>query len=192
MKDDLEPANLPEERLGFQKDILLVTVRGEVKLYDGWLAGISTLHRTGDGHIVKTTGSSSTGCLVTLDAHLGLSSIVGHYKAHAKFMNLGPTFELMISIPTISFAISLKQDVNQDGSRPDLAFLDIENIGEVGIIVNGYLGPLDWILSKVYSVVGNIVKGFVANLLQKPIRKMLSEELRNSNITLDEFGCGKL
>ena len=73
-----------------------------------------------------------------------------------------------------------------------MAFLDIENIGEVGIIVNGYLGPLDWILSKVYSVVGNIVKGFVANLLQKPIRKMLSEELRNSNITLDEFGCGKL
>ena len=81
--------------------------------------------------------------------------------------------------------------MNVEGSKPTVSFLDIEHIGDLDFHVDGLLGPLNWIVGKVSSFVGNIVKRFVGNLLQSPIRNLLTERLLNSTISLDKFGCNK-
>ena len=45
MEEHHDPAALPEVGFGIKKQLLLVVVEGEVKIFDGWLAGMSTIHR---------------------------------------------------------------------------------------------------------------------------------------------------
>ena len=41
----MDPLILPVKSFEFSKKILLVEVRGSAKVYDGYLKGLSTLHR---------------------------------------------------------------------------------------------------------------------------------------------------
>merc|ERR1712235_137597 len=43
----LDPLILPVKSFEFSKKVLLVEVRGSAKVYDGYLKGLSTIHRTG-------------------------------------------------------------------------------------------------------------------------------------------------
>ncbi|GFR13162.1 mite allergen Lep d 7, partial [Trichonephila clavata] len=70
----LEPMQLPEFTSNFTKEVMYVKVSGEAKLYDGWLAGVSTIHRTDECELRtnKTT--------ISVSAHLGLNNLKLAYK----------------------------------------------------------------------------------------------------------------
>ena len=86
---------------------------------------------------------------------------------------------------------ALSQDVNQKGSTPAVAFLDIEHIGNIEVKLAGHLGALDWILNKVTSFVGNVIKGFIANLLESRVRRLLADKLKERKVDLSQFGCAR-
>ena len=79
--------------------------------------------------------------------------------------------------------------MNQKGSIPAVAFLDIEHIGNIEVKLKGHLGALDWIINKVTSFVGNVIKGFVANLLESRVRRLLADKLKERKVDLSQFGC---
>jgi len=176
----LEPASLPDGGVSIEKKILLVTIRGEIKFYEGWLVGLSTLHRIGDSAVVKEDG----GNLVRVSSTLGLGHVVGHYKAHAKFMDFGPTFEVTINVPEVVLDIGLQQSLNQYESRPILTHFDIVHVGKLDVKVRGSLGILDWAFNKVVNFIANLVKKFVVDALESPIRLLIVDQLRNGTITL--------
>jgi hypothetical protein len=60
--------------------VLLVTVSGEVKIFDGWLAGVGTVHRTSRAEVTKSTD----GRVAAIRAHLGVSNLLGHYQGRVK------------------------------------------------------------------------------------------------------------
>merc|ERR1712198_172098 len=47
LKDGLDPLILSVKSFEFSKKVLLVEIRGSAKVYDGYLKGLSTIHRTG-------------------------------------------------------------------------------------------------------------------------------------------------
>merc|ERR1712142_1417666 len=79
----LDPLILPVKSFEFSKKILLVEVRGSAKVYDGYLKGLSSLHRTG------LASMSTNETHVKVRATIGVNDLVGSYKAAAKFMNFG-------------------------------------------------------------------------------------------------------
>merc|ERR1712002_321311 len=66
---------------GLDPLILLVEVRASAKVYDGYLKGLSSLHRTG------LASMSTNETHVKVRATIGVNDLVGSYKASAKFMN---------------------------------------------------------------------------------------------------------
>merc|ERR1711911_120326 len=88
----LDPLILPVKSYEFSKKILLVEVRGSAKVYDGYLKGLSSLHRTG------LASMSTNETHVKVRATIGVNDLVGSYKAAAKFMNFGPQFTISIGV----------------------------------------------------------------------------------------------
>merc|ERR1712033_109034 len=90
-----DPLILPVKSYEFSKKILLVEVRGSAKVYDGYLKGLSTLHRTG------LADMNTNATHVTVRATIGVNDLAGSYKASAKFMNFGPSFGINLNIVVV-------------------------------------------------------------------------------------------
>lgn len=180
LREKFDPATLPDAGFDFEKKILFVTARGEVKFYEGWLAGLSTLYRSGGSSVDR----KNEGNLVRVTSKLGLGQAVAHYKANVKFMDLGPTFEATVTVPEVVIDIAVQQTLNQGDSRPILTHFDIVSTGKLEVKLGG-LGYLNWINSKIVSFMSNIVIQNVMDSLESPIRLLIVDELRKGAITLE-------
>merc|ERR1711942_250855 len=109
----LDPLILPVKSFEFSKKILLVEVRGSAKVYDGYLKGLSSLHRTG------LASMSTNETHVKVRATIGVNDLVGSYKAAAQFMNFGPQFTISLGMESVGVAFEVVQPI-QKGSRPTL------------------------------------------------------------------------
>ena len=66
-----------------------------------------------------------------------------------------------------------------------LTHFDIVRVGQLEVKVDGSLGILNWALNKVVSFMANIVKKYVVDSLESPIRLLIVEELRKGTLTLE-------
>ena len=64
------------------------------------------------------------------------------------------------------------------GCTLELEEFHITDIGNIDIEISG-LGPLDWILGKVLGLVGDLIKGEIAHLIEGPIRDLLAKLLHD-------------
>lgn len=53
---------------------MYITIKGEAKLYKGWISGISSLHRTDECEV------ESNRTTITVSAHLGLKDLKLYYR----------------------------------------------------------------------------------------------------------------
>ena len=68
---------MSEATKGFEKSVLGIKVHGEAKIYDGFLAGIQTIHRTGDAEMTQSPDMTQ----LKISAHMGMSNMHGHYRS---------------------------------------------------------------------------------------------------------------
>jgi len=181
IQEKYDPLSLPDGGFGFEKKILLVTVKGEAKFYEGWLVGLSTLHRVGTSHVTRTEG---VGRSTHVASTLGIGNLVGHYKAHAKFMNIGPSFEVTVTVPEITIEMALEQQLDMEGSTPVLTHFKILRVGSVDVKIKGSLGLLNWTLNKIVSFIANLVKKVIINRIDQPIRQLISDKLKEGSVSL--------
>jgi len=177
IEKDLDPIKLPDARESFSKKILFVTVHGSVAVYNGLMAGLKTLHRTGDATLTQNADGS-----ITVSAKLGVDNLAGQYRAHAKFMNLGPTVTAYIKVRRVSVRFSVKQSFSQ-GAHPELIDFAIERVDGLSANISG-LGPLDWILNLLTKLVLKLAKDAIVKAIQSPIRDVIRNELKNINIPI--------
>jgi len=175
LDEQFEPIVLPDAGFGFEKKILLVNVKGEAKLTDGWLAGFSTLHRNGDA---KLMGSPGTRILKT---PLGVSNLAGHYRGSITFMNIGPKFTVDINLGQLSVEMFLMQ---LDGDeKAKLASLKPTHSGKIDLKVEG-LGVLGWILTPINKFLVNFLRKFIWGFLEERVKLWLGEQIALENIQL--------
>merc|ERR1711970_1705755 len=166
----LDPLILPVKSYEFSKKILLVEVRGSAKVYDGYLKGLSTLHRTG------LADMNTNATHVTVRATIGVNDLAGSYKASAKFMNFGPSFGINLNIPSVGITFEVVQ-ATQKGSKPQLLSFAIVDLGEIKAEIEGNLAILDFFVNK---FVINLVKNFVVTALELPLKKLVQNVLDNT------------
>merc|ERR1712126_327269 len=173
----LDPLILPVKSFEFSKKILLVEVRGSAKVYDGYLKGLSSLHRTG------LASMSTNETHVKVRATIGVNDLIGSYKAAAKFMNFGPQFTISLGMESVGVAFEVVQPI-QKGSRPTLLSFGVVDLGQISAVVDSDLHILDWVLNKVNNFVINLVKDFVVVALEIPLKKLVQNvwTLLNSQI----------
>merc|ERR1712002_1435730 len=175
LNNGLDPLILPVKSFEFSKKILLVEVRASAKVYDGYLKGLSSLHRTG------LASMSTNETHVKVRATIGVNDLVGSYKAAAKFMNFGPQFTISIGMESVGVAFEVVQPI-QKGSRPTLLSFGVVDLGQISAVVDSDLHILDWVLNKVNNFVINLVKDFVAVALEIPLKKLVQNVLDTAEL----------
>merc|ERR1712168_1568531 len=171
----LDPLILPVKSFEFSKKILLVEVRGSAKVYDGYLKGLSTLHRTG------LASMSTNATHINVRTTIGVNDLVGSYKASAKFMNFGPSFGINLNIPSVGITFEVVQ-ATQKGSKPQLLSFAIVDLGEIKAEIDGNLAILDFFVNKFNNFVINLVKNFVVTALELPLKKLVQNVLDNTEL----------
>merc|ERR1712198_90649 len=178
----MDPLILPVKSFEFSKKILLVEVRGSAKVYDGYLKGLSTLHRTG------LASMNSNGTHITVRATIGVNDLTGSYKASAKFMNLGPSFGINLFMESVGITFEVLKSV-QPGSRPTLLSFQVVDLGEIKTELDGNFHILDFVINKFNNFVINIVKDFVIGIISIPLKNCSkrAQHRRPSRYHLDEI-----
>merc|ERR1712228_96530 len=173
-----DPLILPEARKGFEKMVLGIRVHGEAKIYDGFLAGIQTIHRTGDAEMTQPDMTK-----LLISAHMGMSNLHGHYRMHAKFMNLGPSGEISVKVSMVSCELRVSVDMSSGKPKATLEHFDINYIGKVEIHFDG-LGPLDWLINPLGGWIINLVKHKIADAVEGPLKKIIQSKMENVDIPI--------
>lgn len=171
----LDPLILPVKSYEFSKKVLLVTVRGSAKVYDGYLKGLSTLHRTG----LASMNTNATH--VTIRTTIGVNDLIGSYKASAKFMNFGPSFGINLNMESVGITFEVVQ-ATQPGSRPLLLSFAVVDLGEIKAVVDSDLHILDFFVNKFNNFVINLVKDFVVTALEIPLKKLVQNVLDTADL----------
>merc|ERR1711911_286298 len=171
----LDPLILPVKSFEFSKKILLVEVRGSAKVYDGYLKGLSSLHRTG------LASMSTNETHVKVRATIGVNDLVGSYKAAAKFMNFGPSFGINLNVESAGITFEVVQ-ATQPGSRPVLLSFAVVDLGEIKAVVDSDLHILDFFVNKFNNFVINLVKDVVATALEIPLKKLVQNVLDTADL----------
>jgi len=171
----LDPLILPVKSYEFSKKVLLIEVRGSAKVYDGYLKGLSTLHRTG----LASMNTNATH--VTIRTTIGVNDLVGSYKASAKFMNFGPSFGINLNMESAGITFEVVQ-ATQPGSRPVLLSFAVVDLGEIKAVVDSDLHILDFFVNKFNNFVINLVKDVVATALEIPLKKLVQNVLDTADL----------
>ncbi|GIY53498.1 hypothetical protein CDAR_405201 [Caerostris darwini] len=149
---------------------MFVNFNGEAKMYDGWLAGISTIHRTDECEL------NTTRTTISVSAHLGLKNLKLAYKGHAKFMSWGPTLICGGSVKKVAFYFKIEQ-TNKKGAKPDLKEFEIVELSTIWIELSG-LGPLTWILKWLLTGISKLVEDFIVEKLTTQISSYMEAEFQ--------------
>jgi len=173
-----DPLILPEARKGFEKIVLGARIHGEAKIYDGFLAGIQTIHRTGDAEMTQPDATH-----LVISAHMGMSNLHGHYRMHAKFMNIGPSGEISVKVTMVSCELRVSVDMSSGKPKATLEHFDINYIGKVEIHFDG-LGPLDWLINPLGGWIINLVKHKIADAVEGPLKKLIQSKMENVDIPI--------
>jgi len=176
IEKELDPVDLPNGGASFSKRILGIPVHGEAKVTEGWLAGLRTLHRAGDAEMMNAPDGS-----IIVNAALGLNTLQGHYRASAKFMNIGPETGVTITVSYVSVMLRVKQTF-QPGAHPELLDFAISRIDRIDVKFDSGFGPLDFILGTVINLINNLVKDLIVKIVNEPLKKLIGQKL--SEITI--------
>jgi len=174
-----DPLTLPDARKGFEKKVLGIAVHGEAKIYDGFLAGIQSIHRTGDAEMEQSPDMTK----LKISAHMGMSNLHGHYRMHAKFMNIGPSGEISLKVSMVSCELKVNVDMSSGKPKAQLEHFDINYVGKIDLHFDG-LGPLDWLINPLGGWIINLVKHKIADAVEGPLKKIIQDKMQNVDIPI--------
>ncbi|XP_022248958.1 mite allergen Lep d 7-like [Limulus polyphemus] len=172
MSHDLEPYSLPDKSIGFEKKILLVTWRGEAKLYDGLLSGLTTIHRNGDCTIDVQDGNT-----MHVKVHLGMGVLELRYHATVTFMDFGPSVTVEGKIGYVTINMDISSDPST-GGIPTIEKFDMDEMKGLTVTFNG-LGPLSWLMTILTSLVLKFFKGIIKTIIQWTVKRVVADKIKN-------------
>ncbi|CAG2161623.1 unnamed protein product [Oppiella nova] len=165
----LDPMPMPAFKDKFNYNLMVFNLNGEIKVFDGYLSGLTSLVRTGD--IIATYSNNE----VVFEASMGFTNLTGGYNWTTNLMGGGPSGSSSLTISGISCYLRLKQSLRK-GAKPRISSFRIEKIKHLWIDVNG-LGSWDFILEIIMNLVSNAFKLSLANAISGPVTDAIQKEL---------------
>ncbi|XP_076367748.1 mite allergen Lep d 7-like [Tachypleus tridentatus] len=174
---NLEPYSLPDKSIGFEKKILLVTWRGEAKLYDGLLTGLSTIHRNGDCTIDVQDGNK-----IYVKVHLGMGILELLYHATVTFMEFGPSVTVEGKIGYLTINMDISSDPSTGGT-PTIERFDMDEMKGLTVSFSG-LGPLSWLMTILTSLVLKFFKGIIQKVIEWTVKRIVANKMKNLKLPI--------
>lgn len=166
-----DPYDLEDSAIRFHRKVTFVNITGEAKLHDGYIKGLSTLHR------VKPCSLYNEDNKLSIRAELGAGELEFHYKGSVKFMNFGPTITVSGILPYIEVVIEFKMNskTGRDGKLTKFVIADMR-----GMELHIYgLGPINWAVNSIISGVTKIFRRQVRNCMEHKIEKHITKHIHS-------------
>lgn len=141
----------------FEREIGFAIVKGEAKLYDGKIYGLSSLQRKGDATVIDLDDVLIISCQMTF------KKVHAFYRGALLLNDKGPKITLNAKIG--SSKVSMFMMVPAEGGNATLASFSINRLQDIRISIWG-LGAMGWTAS--------IISTLALNALEQPVAKAAS------------------
>lgn len=151
---------------------------GEAKLHDGFIKGLSTLHRS------YHCSLSEDGGRLLVKADFGAGQLDFSYAGSVKFMNFGPTITVHGILSYIGVHIEFTVD-SKSGKEGKLEKFILYDMRGMTVWITG-LGPLNWAVNPIISGVKRIFERSVRNFMETKVEKHVSERIPNFQFPVED------
>ncbi|XP_057375343.1 uncharacterized protein LOC130696271 [Daphnia carinata] len=144
---------------------------GHAALYNGWLIGLSSIHRSADATL------DYGGRYITFNGSAGYSNMQAGYKVQVEVWGVGVNAEAFALIRSLDFFFSFKIDILSGAVTVN--DFNIYNIGEIDIEING-LAPFDWAFEAIAELIIQTIKDDLAETISTVILELLRQAVENN------------
>jgi len=168
---NLDPLHIPDiTAFQFSKKVGIITLKGDAKLEEGTITGLSHLTRSGDSSLGTEGGHFAA------KLQFGDNNIHAHFKLDAEFMGLKVKATLDTDIGNIDVKVNI--GVGADG-KPAITAFEIDKLQHVKIDVHGPIAPLDGVLDLLLDGFVEVFNPQVEKLLGGILKDFVGKELAN-------------
>jgi len=154
----------------FSKKVGIITLKGDAKLEEGTITGLSHLARSGDSSLSTEGGHFSA------KLQFGDNNIHAHFKLDAEFMGLHVKATLDSDIGNIDVKVNI--GVGADG-KPAITSFEVDKLQHVKIDIHGPIAPLDGILDLLLDGFVEVFNPLAEKLLGQVLKDVVGKELAN-------------
>lgn len=144
---------------------------GHAAIYNGWLIGLSSIHRSADATL------DYGGRYITFNGSAGYSNMQAGYKVQVEVWGTGVNAEAFALIRSLDFFFSFKIDVLS--GEVTVNDFNIYNIGQIDIEING-LAPFDWAFEAIAELIIRTIKDDLAETISTVILELLRQAVESN------------
>jgi len=184
IKASNETIFLTEEQYVLVVDLFIFRPELQLEVFDGRMEGMKSLNRSSDAIL---TYSEDTGSPVfTINSSLMLSNM--SFKSGAKGQVAGLGFELLmpdivldVLVESVDIATVIEVDIGDlSDIKPGVKDVRFRDVGHIDVEIIGLTPELDSFVSPITSVVINMVKRDLQNLVTPLLKDLLTDVVREN------------
>merc|ERR1712130_629368 len=165
-------------------DLFIFRPELQLQVFDGRMEGLKSLNRSSDAIL---SYSEETGTpIFTIDTSLMLSNLT--FKSGAKGQVSGLGFELTmpdiildVLVAAVDIATVIEVDIGDfTDIKPDVKDVRFRDVGHIDVEIIGLTPELDSFVSPITSVVINMVKRDLQNLVTPLLKDLLTDVVREN------------
>jgi len=165
-----DPMSLEEYQTGFSQRILLVTFSCQAKLYNGFVTGLKSMHRTGDFYLTNVTNDKQI-----LSGFVGFNNLIAGYSIRLEA--IGVAFELPMMATVESANVNLELAMDRTAKKAKFTKYQLE-LGKIKVSLKN-LGPFSWVADPITSFIVNLLRPLLSRIIQVPVRNAVEEAFSN-------------
>ncbi|XP_046650542.1 uncharacterized protein LOC124341645 [Daphnia pulicaria] len=139
---------------------------GHAAIYNGWLIGLSSIHRSADATL------DYAGRFITFNGSAGYTNMQAGYRVQVEVWGTGPDAEAFALIRSVDFFFSFKIDAITGAVTVN--DFNIYNIGQIDIEING-LAPFDWAFESIAELIIKTIKDDLSQTISTVILELLRQ-----------------
>ncbi|XP_055936361.1 uncharacterized protein LOC129966038 isoform X2 [Argiope bruennichi] len=177
--DTLDPYHINDTVISFQKKIVFVDFKGEAKLSEGYITGISSLRRTEPCSLSFEKGR------YILSTSLRTTALFFNFTGSVKMMNMGP--EIFVRGNSSSAHGSMAFSLNATtGKEAILEEFKLQYVKDMQVWIDG-LRLLKWMSDPLRNSAAIFFKHSVKKLVEVVIGSSINDEMMKNPFSIEEF-----
>merc|ERR1719220_3313876 len=184
IKASNESLYLSDEEYVLVVDLFIFRPELHLEVFDGKMEGMKSLNRSSDAILTYSEESGSP--VFTINSSLMLSNM--SFKSGAKGQVAGLGFELLmpdiildVLVETVDIATVIEVDIGDLADiKPGVKDVRFRDVGHIEVEIIGLTPELDGFVSPITSVVINMVKRDLQNLVTPLLKDLLTDVVREN------------
>jgi len=172
--EGLDPLKVSDDETLFEEKLFFIRLSASVTFLATSLKGLSTLRRKGDASL------ELDGEWLTLQTQLTTTKIECTSNCTAKFMDLGPNFDLTVDVDSVT--IKMKARINTSTMQIIIPVFEVTQVGDVDAEADG-LFPIDSLMAAISELFIKRCKDSIVKVFEFEAQCQLEEALKRLDFT---------